>query len=193
MTKINIAQQVDVRVGGWIQTFTGRRIFPLDPRPDEIDIRDIAHSLSLQCRYNGHVNQFYSVAEHSVILSYEVDPVNALAALMHDASEAYLTDVPRPIKGSFIGYYEYENRLMSVIAKKYGFDWPTNDQVKDYDTRILNDEREQLMGKGEYEWDYYGEPLGITIEAWTPVLAEERFLDRFMDCCNVNELTNAKT
>lgn len=175
----------ETRKGGWIQTFTGGRIFPLDPREEEIDIRDIAHSLSLQCRYNGHVTNFYSVAEHSVMLSHMVSSSNALSALMHDASEAYLTDLPRPIKKYFVGYYDYENTLMNVIAIKYGFTWPMPMQVAEYDTRILNDEREQLMGKGEYEWDYYGEPLGVRIVGWEPERAEEEFIKRF------KELTNA--
>jgi uncharacterized protein len=185
MANISLKDALEVRKGGWIQTYTGGRIFPLDPRQDEIHIEDIAHSLALQCRYNGHVNDFYSVAEHSVLLSHAVDKDNALTALMHDASEAYLTDVPRPIKSSFVGYYGFEDRLMTLIALKYGFTWPMPIQVKEYDTRILNDERTQLMSEGEYAWDDYGKPLGVTIEKLRPEVAEQVFLDRF------HELTNA--
>lgn len=172
----------EVRNGGWIQTFTGGRIFPLDPLPDEIHIEDIAHSLSLQCRYNGHVKKFYSVAEHSVIVSKNVDAGNELAGLMHDASEAYLTDVPRPIKPYFTGYYDFEEALMKVIADKYSFAWPMSPDVKTADNRILMDEKAQLLGKGEFEWtDDFGKPLGVAIESLSPEAAEQAFLDRFKE------------
>lgn len=186
MSNLAYNEAIEIRKGGWIQTYTGGRIFPLDPRLDEIHIEDIAHSLSLQCRYNGHVNRFYSVAEHSLYVSQAVAPANALSGLMHDASEAYLTDVPRPIKPSFTGYYGFEDKLMNMIAIKYGFTWPMPLEVKDCDNRILNDEKAQLLGKGEFEWeDDFGKALGITIKGLRPEIAEELFMDRF------KELTNA--
>jgi len=168
------------RIGGWIQTYTGGKIYPLDARADEIDISDIAHSLSMQCRYNGHCETFYSVAEHCVLLSRLVDPENAFAALMHDASEAYLTDIPRPIKPGLLNYKEIENKLMNVIALKYGFTWPPPLQVTEYDMRILNDEREQNMWKSIHEWDDYGEKLGVELKFWSPEKAEQKFINAFI-------------
>lgn len=73
------------RIGDWIQTFTGRQFWPLDPQPDHIDIADIAHALAHDCRFGGHCRRFYSVAEHSVLLSRAVAPEFRLAALMHDS------------------------------------------------------------------------------------------------------------
>jgi len=180
--QLELFKKVDEpRIGGWIQTFTGDRIYPLDPQPDEISIEDIAHSLSMQCRYNGHCNNFYSVAEHSLLLSYLVDPEYALDALLHDSSEAYLADIPRPIKPFLKGYYEHEDALMHKIADKFKFNWPLPDQVKEYDMRILNDEREQNMNECEYEWDDYGEPVGVSLMFLSPAGAEKVFLERYFE------------
>jgi hypothetical protein len=101
--------------GGWMQTFTGRQFFPMDPRPEEVDPTDIAHALSLLCRYNGHVDRFYSVAEHCVHLSYVVPPEHALWALLHDATEAYVGDMISPLKIHMPGYRAAEDR-----AAKHG-------------------------------------------------------------------------
>ena len=86
------------RKGDWIQTFTGRAFYVLDPRPEDVDIEDIAHALSMQCRFAGHCREFYSVAQHSVTASWLVPPEDALWGLLHDAAEAYVVDLPRPIK-----------------------------------------------------------------------------------------------
>lgn len=107
----------------WIQTYTGKKFFPLDPDPELICIEDIAHSLAMQCRYNGHTRRFYSVAQHSVILASKFFKSHDLrfAALLHDASEAYLSDVPLPIKHlpQFTFYREAEDRLQRMIFAKF--------------------------------------------------------------------------
>ena len=84
-----------------IITFTGKIIDPINPDPEDIDIRDIAHSLSQQCRFTGHTSEFYSVAEHSVLVSEAVPARDAALGLMHDATEAYLADLAKPIKAEF--------------------------------------------------------------------------------------------
>lgn len=168
----------------WIQTFTGKAFYPLNPDPKKIDIVDIAHSLSMQCRYNGHTLRFYSVAEHCVTLSYAVDDVNALWALLHDASEAYLSDVPRPIKHLLTGYAEAERRLEDMIFTHFGLSGPVPAQVKDFDFRILNDERADLMATCEREWEPMGEPLYLpTFDGWgwDWRTARQAFLDRFRE------------
>jgi 5'-deoxynucleotidase YfbR-like HD superfamily hydrolase len=113
----------EFRLGGWLQTFTGGEIWPIDPRPEEINIVDIAQALSQQCRYAGHTTRFYSVAEHSVYISREVPAELALWGLLHDASEAYLVDIPRPLKPYMPVYKHWERELMQVIAAKFGLSW----------------------------------------------------------------------
>lgn len=86
------------RKGDWMQTYTGRKFWPLNPRAEEVYIEDIAHSLALSCRFNGHCKVFYSIAQHSVLVSQIVKPTQQLIALLHDSAEAYLGDIIRPIK-----------------------------------------------------------------------------------------------
>jgi hypothetical protein len=123
--------------GRLIRTYKGHYFDVFDPNPDHIDIEDIAHSLSLLCRFAGHIKSFYSVCEHSIWVSNKVSKKHALAALLHDASEAYLIDLPKPIKDEIPQYLEVEDKLMSVIGKKFGFEYPFNDEVKFYDREAL--------------------------------------------------------
>lgn len=168
------------RTGDWLQTFTGISFWPLDPRPDEVDILDIAHSLSMQCRYGGHSRFFYSVAEHCVLLSHAVPADLAFSALMHDAAEAYLVDVPRPIKRFLGDYKTIESNLESVILPAFGLPYPTPALVMEYDSRILIDEREQLMAAPPRPWgDIASGPLGVRILGYPPMRAETIFLRRF--------------
>lgn len=110
---------------GWIATYTGRRITPLDPNPLDIDPMDIAHSLAHQCRFTGHVKEFYSVAQHSYMVSTLVPAEYALWGLLHDASEAYISDIARPVKkaepfGSF--YKAAEDVLTLAICERFGLE-----------------------------------------------------------------------
>jgi uncharacterized protein len=133
------------RKGDWIQTYSGAQFWPLDPRADEIDLIDIAAALSKLCRYGGHCKRFYSVAEHCVLMARMMPRQLRREALLHDASEAYLVDIPRPIKPSLGGYAEIEHGLMLVIGKKYGFAWPVCAEVKAADNAMLHDEMLQNM------------------------------------------------
>jgi uncharacterized protein len=171
----------EMRKGDWIQTFTGRQFWPLDPRVEDVSLYDIAHALSMQCRYGGHVKHFYSVAEHCVILSHAVPEHLALEALMHDAAEAYLVDLPRPIKKSCEWYYEIERGIEQVVMPYFGLPWPISPEVMVYDTRILTDERQQLMAKPPIKWGTDMEPLGITVHNWEPLRAEVEFMGRFAE------------
>lgn len=129
-----------------ITTFTGLHINVFEPTPEMICIEDIAHSLSMQCRFGGHVPNFYSVAQHSLNCSYltETDSLK-LQALMHDASEAYLLDMPSPIKKHLPDYKRIENNLMAVIAKKFNFGWPLDIEVKKVDELMFQQERDILI------------------------------------------------
>lgn len=171
------------RNGDWIQTYTGRQMYPLDPLESEIDITDIAHALSHLCRFNGHVKRFYSVAEHCCHVS-DVTPLTwRLGALLHDASEAYLCDVPRPIKrsaGFAEQYLRAEMLLMEVIAARFRFIWPLVDLIHEADNQLLATEASQLMAPLHPEWRDHYEPIeGFVLPCWNPTEAEDEFLSRF--------------
>ncbi len=165
--------------GDWMALYSGRRFYPLDPRTEEIDPEDIAHALSLLCRYGGHVDRFYSVAEHSVLMSQAVAPESALAALLHDATEAYVVDVPRPLKAQLAAYRDIEDRLWYVIAQRFAIDLTLPAEVKEADTRILLTERAELMRRAE-RWSIDDDftPLPVKVTGWSPADAERFYLDR---------------
>lgn len=166
------------RKGDWIQTYTGRKFWPLDPRPEDVDIHDIAHALSNMCRYTGHCSEFYSVAQHSVYVSENCD--DPLWGLLHDASEAYFADIARPVKMYIPDIKTIENNLMLAVAQHFGLPWPEPRNVKLVDTRILLDEKTALM-PGEFRWDCGVEPLGIKISSLPPAAAKMVFLNRYVD------------
>lgn len=131
-----------------IALYSGGSIDPINPDPALVNIEDIAHSLALSCRYTGHVIHPYTVAQHSINLSYSVSPENKLEALLHDASEAYLSDIATPIKkASDMGesYSLVEDKLYSAIAARFGLKDPLPQDVKDADRDILTYEIDYLM------------------------------------------------
>jgi hypothetical protein len=168
--------------GDWMQTYSGRRFYPLDPRAEELADLDIAHALSLLCRYGGHVERFYSVAEHCVLMSEAVAPEHALAALLHDATEAYVVDVPRPLKAVLLDYRPIEERLWRVIAGRYGISATLPAEVVEADNRILLTERTALMPRAErWSQDDEYEPLRVRITGWPPQEAEQAYKRRLLE------------
>lgn len=167
------------RIGDWICTATGGKFWPLDPRPEDIHIVDIAHHLSMQCRYAGAVSRFYSTAEHSVLLSHAVDPEHAMAALLHDGGEAYLPDMVRPTKRQFPAYTAAEERIREMIFVKYGLPPEMPGQVKAFDDRICADEKAALLPP--IPWNHNPEPLGVRILGCHPTDAKSAFLYRFAE------------
>lgn len=168
--------------GRWLQTLTGGRFYPDDPQPKDIRIEDIAGALGRLCRYGGHCLRFYSVAEHCVHIARAAPPEHRLAALMHDASEAYLVDIPRPVKPYLNGYYDLEDRIMTVIAARFRFAWPMPPEVKHLDNAILADERAQNMAPmkaSNAEWGAIYPPLGVELQFWPPDRAAFEFDDAF--------------
>lgn len=163
----------------WIQTATGKAFYPLDPRSTEIDIVDIAHALSHLCRYAGHTKQFYSVAQHSVLVARALPDHLKLWGLLHDASEAYLVDIPAPIKPMIGGYADIERNVMRVICEKFGLQQKIPAEVKRVDVAILADERNQLMTKPPMDWKLKEPPLGIQIDYWPPEKARAEFMSEF--------------
>lgn len=168
------------RKGDWIQTRTGRQFWPLDPYPEDFDIEDIASSLSKLCRYNGHCSQFYSVAEHSVLVSWILPPEFALCGLLHDGTEAYCADVPRPLKPFLTGYAEIEDRIWRALAMRFGLPEKMPKEVIEADTAVLLAEKLPLMGP-KYRWRIPGTPAQVLIRGLGPDEARHAFLQRFYE------------
>lgn len=170
----------------WIETYSGTKFEFLNPKIISINIEDIAHALAHQCRFNGHTKQFYSVAEHSVNCSYLVSPKHALQALLHDASEAYLTDIASPVKQYLSNYKELEKVVMEAIATRYSFEWPMSEETSFADLTMLSDEARLLMpgqGVNWNMWDSIERPLQrfFSLSCWLPLTAKSMFLTRFTE------------
>jgi len=207
----------------WLLMFSGRHAYPLTLTEDMVDIRDIAHAQSMQCRYGGHVRRFYSVAQHSVLMArhvYSDDakmdrrfvrnamggvryfesgewdlPLHRLALMMllHDASDPYVIDIPRPLKyqlywkrpreGSTV-FHDYvplkdiEAPIEALTAKKYGLRYPFPDIVHEWDNRMLTTERNSLL-TFDPKWECPREGLPVPIEYWLPEQAEFEFMKTF--------------
>ena len=172
----------------WIQTYTGLRFYPFEPDPENVCIEDIAHALSLICRFGGHCKQFYSVAQHSVLVSLNCP--HPLHGLLHDAEEAYIGDVCRPVKRSMIalGSSILTNAAVGIseaIYKKLGVVW-TDQQVHDVkgvDNMMLSTEARILMagmadGTTWTSTDLFP-PFDFVVAPVGPREAERMFLDRY--------------
>lgn len=177
-----------------IQVANGNVINPLDPDPEQINIFDIAHALSNQCRFSGHTRRFYSVAQHCVLVSRTVPEKDKLWGLLHDASEAYLVDIPSPLKNDLFGeqYREVEGRLMGAICEKFGLDPEMPPSVKVADNSLLGTEVRDLLDEVKDEearktlWDpwLFAPTLPNRIVPLFPIDAETQYLTAF------NELSN---
>lgn len=183
------------RKGDWMQIYpSGRQYWPLDPREEDVEIEDIAHSLSLQCRFAGHIARHYSVAEHSIRAAACVRPelmpgvpehIVRFATLMHDSPETYVVDVPRPLKRYLGAYNEIESINARVIERRFGlpegcFEWPA---VKQADETMLFTERRDLLKPPPAQWGVAqgctAEPLQMKIGLVSPERLEEDFLAVF--------------
>lgn len=180
-------EQMDQGYGGRIATYTGGSIAPLSPDPADIDIRDIAHALANQCRFTGHTRTFYSVAQHSVAVSELCSYRLALWGLLHDATEAYLADIARPIKryaGEFgAAYTAVEDGLMAAIIERFGLEnvLPMPDDVKEADNIMLANEIRTLCAESPlYDgWETYPDVPPMLLAPYMPSAAEELFLKRY--------------
>lgn len=179
----------------WMMTFTGRKVFPLRVTENDVDVQDIAHSLAQQCRYNGHTGGFFSVAEHSVIISRALErdgqnKITQLTGLLHDAAETYTGDIIKPMKNSLkhelekIGWGSWfkavEVSIEKAISAKFDLPYPYPDIVHEYDRRIVADEKDCLFA-GPGPWGYGEKGLGVRIECLMPPAAKSDFLRRFWE------------
>ncbi len=180
------------RIGGWVQTWSGRAFYPLDPRPEDLDIGDIAHALSYLCRFGGHCTHFYSVAEHCVRVSRAIEDhggtrEEAFAGLMHDAAEAYIGDMTRPLKQApeLAGYKLVEQLIEAAIAERFRLPRVMPPIVKRFDLVLLSTEKRDLMDAFRAEslgaWDSDSiKALPGRIEPYTRDCAMGMFLGRFV-------------
>ncbi len=182
---------VDTESLPYIRMYSGTKFYLTRPRTCDIFIEDIAHHLSLICRFTGAVNEFYSVAEHCVRVSYKVPAEHALSGLMHDSTEAYYNDMSRPFKRSpaMEGYRMYEKTLTPIIEDRFGLE-PEPKCVEVADMRMLATERRDLYRV--YDPDAYNigegtEAYPERIEPWYPKEAERRFLMRFHELTGRSE------
>ena len=169
----------------YIETFTGERFYTRDHRRTTPAITDIAHALANTCRYGGHCARFYSVAEHSCLVADWLIDTGATKAvafvgLMHDAQEAYIGDMPSPLKAVIPAFAALEREVWEWIADEFALPYALPEIVKEADQRILIDERRALMSPtaSDAGWPAV-EPLGMPIYAWLPKGAEAEFLRRF--------------
>jgi hypothetical protein len=179
--------------GPWIATLSGTPFYIEEMNIEDIPLNDIAHALSMNCRYNGHISRHYSVAEHSVIIADILKLQGAsrevcLQGLMHDVSEAFIPDIPRPFKGEITGFQEYEEQLLVKVALAYDFYYPFDDRVLYLDRNIVRNEAEQLFPNPPHwvqGYDYIDEAggwyMGLTAEQ-----AKRDWLDAFEELKSVD-------
>lgn len=175
----------------WIQTYTGKAFDLLNPAPDMVCIEDIAHHLALINRFTGATAVPYSVAQHSVLCSLVAPAELQLTALLHDAAEAYVTDVSRPLKeamrrrngGARTMYDDISAGTEFVVGRRFGLDLVNLDaRVKDIDMRMLSTERVHLHHSAPKTWDWNAEPYDLAswlITPWSWRYAEQKFLAQF--------------
>lgn len=174
----------------WIETVSGIHFEFRDPQPDQIQVKDIAHALSMNCRFVGQCRKFYSVAEHSWHVARWLEgthPRIQMAGLLHDASEAYITDVASPVKQYMPEYKVMEDVISTAIFKKYGLEYPLHPAVKYADTAMLSNEAHHLLLSRGNDWDMWqARKRPPILEAFRPIgmqpdTAKEVFLDKFFE------------
>jgi 5'-deoxynucleotidase YfbR-like HD superfamily hydrolase len=197
-TKEEKARQKKIE-DAWILTYTGKKFNPFNPNPYSICIEDIAHSLSMLCRFTGHSSFFYSVAQHSVYVSKNCDDCDSLYGLMHDATEAFMQDIPSPLKrsGIFDEYKVYEKILQDMIYEKFAATgYQLNDgkilepeSVKNADLRMLATEARDLLLPHQ-EWNIPYIPYNFKIEPMNPKEAKQFFMDRYIELTDHEDFPN---
>lgn len=169
-------------VGPTILLASGEYFDFLDPASCQFDIRDIAHGLSHICRFAGHCREFYSVAQHSVYVSHIVPPEHAFAGLMHDAAEAFVGDVAKPLKDLLGEYRDIERSVEEALLARFGLKLPLHQSVKEADVVMLATEQQQLM-RNRDDWEYTRgrQPADIVIRPLPPTSARDLFLERYWE------------
>lgn len=166
----------------WIQTKSGRKFWLDKPDYDSIDIEDIAHALSNICRFTGHTSRLFSVAEHSIGVSFLLPDKLKLAGLLHDAAEAYIGDINTPLK-HLIGQkiYDIESRIQQAIYRKYDINLTMDDLklIKHADNALLRKEAETFFNEQIEDWHEHLPIEEINFFNFTPPMTALFFLNLF--------------
>lgn len=185
LVKVTVTSKAEEGMKPYIQTYMGNKIWFNDLESSVISILDIAHSLSNICRFTGHTREFYSVAQHSVLVSKAQDTlIEKRAGLLHDATEAYLNDLPSPLKHTVdLGEYSnLENKIHDIINKKYNVNEGMTPNIKKADLRALfTEKRDVLNVNSDWGWGYEINPFPEIIIPLPPKEAKELFLNRFIE------------
>ena len=178
-----------------VSTKSGRRVSLLNPSPSQIVIGDIAHGLAHQCRFNGHTNKFYSVAQHSVLVASILPRELRLAGLLHDASEAYLGDVVQPLKDLLPEYQAIEENFCKVLGMRFGVNLQHNDAIRHADLVVLATERRDLMPMDNADWSSITgiTPMSRTIRPKSPEAASAQFTEMFFSLTNQKNISKKDT
>ncbi len=165
----------------YVSTFLGNRFYPAAPRIEDVHIEDIAHGLAFQCRFNGQTRAFYSVAQHSLLVAGLVPARLRLAALLHDAAEAYLGDMVKPLKALFPEFSRLEEGVMTIIGERFGVAGFRNPAIKRADLIALATEKRDLMPHSCEPWATLAgiTPVPARIRPLAPQEAKAAFLERF--------------
>lgn len=173
-----------------ISTHSGKFFDILKPEEYEFNIEEIARALSNLCRYTGHTNAFYSVAEHSVLVSRLVPSDLALCGLLHDASEAFLGDVSSPLKKLLPEYQRIEDRVQDAIASHFNIPFPFPKEVHEADKRMYWQERQEVANNGVRDGLWHQNLRAtrkVEAQGMAPHMARRMFMKRYKEIITVSE------
>lgn len=166
----------------WFVSSSGRQVFPMNLAPEDIEPEVIAHALGNLCRFGGHCTRFYSVAQHSVHVAEQLPESLRLQGLLHDATEAFVGDVIRPLKRRLTGYADIEELVWRAVAQRFGLPEVLDPAVKAADNRMLLTEKRDLVPPHSWKWteeqvaDITARPYDFEVSPWSPEQSRSMFL-----------------